>query len=301
MPTAFVLSGGGSLGAVQAGMLAALAEAGVRPDLIVGTSVGALNGAWIASRPGDTGADALADLWRSVRRRDVFPIGPVTGLRGFLGRADHLVASHRLRRLVAANVEFDRLEDAPTPLVVVAADARTGDEVRIAAGDTVDAVLASAAIPAVFPPVTIGGRPLLDGAVADNTPIGAAADLGATTIWVLPTGFPCGCPKPPRGAIAMAVHAATLTLQHRLAVDAAAFAGRVELRIVPPPCPLAVSPFDFGHTAELIAAARATAQRWLESGDRCADALVRLTAHRHGVPDATPDASGASVVRPAGR
>ena len=301
MTTAFVLSGGGSLGAVQVAMLAALAEAGVRPDLIVGTSVGALNGAWVASRPGETGADALAKLWRSVRRRDVFPIGPVTGLRGFLGRADHLVASHRLRRLVAANVEFGRLEDAPTPLVVVAADARTGDEVRITTGDTVDAVLASAAIPAVFPPVTIAGRTLLDGALADNTPIAAAADLGATTIWVLPTGFPCACPSPPRGAIAMAVHAATLALQHRLAADAATFADRVDLRIVPPPCPLAVSPFDFGHTPELIATAGAAARRWLASGDRCADGLARLTAHHHDTPDATPRAAGAPTIPPAGR
>ncbi|MFP5254208.1 MAG: patatin-like phospholipase family protein, partial [Actinomycetes bacterium] len=77
MTTAFVLAGGGSLGAVQVGTLAALAERGVGPELIVGTSVGALNGAWIASRPGEPGALALAELWRSVCRRDIFPIRPL--------------------------------------------------------------------------------------------------------------------------------------------------------------------------------------------------------------------------------
>lgn len=281
MTTAFVLSGGGSLGAVQVGMLGALAAADVRPDLIVGTSVGALNGAWIASRPGNPGVDALADVWRSLRRRHIFPMSPITGLRGFLGRADHVVSPHRVRRLIASYVEFDRIEDAPVPLVVVAADARTGDEVRVATGDTVDAVLASAAIPAVFPPVPIGGHLLLDGAVAANTAIRAAADLGATTIWALPTGFPCACPHPPRGAIAMAVHAATLALQHGLAADAATVAAHVDLRIVPPPCPLAVSPFDFGHTSELIATSLAAARQWIASGDRCATGLARLTAHNH--------------------
>lgn len=281
MTTAFVLSGGGSLGAVQAGMLGALAEAGVRPDLIVGTSVGAINGAWIASRPGVAGAHALGELWRSVQRHDVFPIRPLTGLRGFLGRADHLVPADPLRRLVAANVDFGRVEDAPIRFVAVAADARTGDEVRITTGDTVDAILASAAIPAVLPPVTIAGRALVDGGVADLAPIAASAELGATTIWVLPTGFPCACPHPPHGALAMAVHAATLTMQHRLAADAATFAHRFDLRVVPPPCPLAVSPFDFRHTPELLDSALTVARRWLATGDRCADAIARLSPHHH--------------------
>lgn len=290
MTTAFVLSGGGSLGSVQVGMLAALTEAGLYPDLIVGTSVGALNGAWIAGRPGNSGVDALAELWRSLRRRDVFPMSPVTALRGFLGRADHVVSSNRLRRLVAGSVAFGRLEDAPTPLVVIAADARTGGEVRIVAGTTVDAVLASSAIPAVFPPVTIRGRVLLDGAVAANTAIGAAADFGATTIWVLPTGVPCACPHPPRGAVALAVHAATLALQHGLATEAATFGDRVDLRIVPPPCPLAVSPFDFRHTSELIASSRAAATRWLASGDRCTAGLERLAPHNHAPTTLSPAA-----------
>ena len=115
--TAFVLSGGASLGAVQAGMLRALYERGVAPDLIVGTSVGALNGAYIASRGAtpDT-ADELADVWRSVGRWTVFPLNALTGFFGFFGARDHLVSDRGLRKLVAENLELELIEDSPTPL-----------------------------------------------------------------------------------------------------------------------------------------------------------------------------------------
>src|SRR4051794_40781967 len=94
---AFVLSGGASLGAIQAGMLRALYEREIRPDLIVGTSAGALNGAFIASRPQSVEtADALADVWRGTRRGQVFPLNPLTGLLGFAGARDHLVPSSGL-------------------------------------------------------------------------------------------------------------------------------------------------------------------------------------------------------------
>lgn len=100
MTTAFVLSGCGSLGALQVGMLAALDEAGIRRDLIVGTSVGALNGAWLAGHPGES-VDGLAAVWRSIRRHDVFPAQPVHGLFGLLGRRRGLVSPARLHRLIA--------------------------------------------------------------------------------------------------------------------------------------------------------------------------------------------------------
>jgi NTE family protein len=99
---AFVLSGGASLGAIQAGMLAALYERRIGPDLIVGASVGAINGAFIASRPVSTEtADALAEVWTSLRRGDVFPLNPLAGLLGFLGRDSNLVPGGSLRRLIA--------------------------------------------------------------------------------------------------------------------------------------------------------------------------------------------------------
>ena len=196
--TAFVLSGGASLGAVQAGMLRALYERGVAPDLIVGTSVGALNGAFIASRPATPStAHQLADVWRSVSRWNVFPLNPLTGFFGFFGARDHLVSDRGLRKLVADNIEVGPLEDSPVPLHVITTDLLSGRELRLSRGDMLEAVIASAAIPGVFPAVEREGRPLIDGGVANNTPIADAIELGAERIYVLPTGNACDLPEPP--------------------------------------------------------------------------------------------------------
>jgi len=143
MTRAFVLSGGASLGAIQVGMLHALFERGIAPDLIVGTSAGAINGAFIASRePSVATAEALADVWRGLRRGTIFPTNPVTGLLGFLGRSDYLVPDANLRRLIARHVEVDHLEQMSTPLHVVVTDVLTGEELGLSTGPAVDAVLA---------------------------------------------------------------------------------------------------------------------------------------------------------------
>jgi hypothetical protein len=158
MTTAFVLSGGGSLGSVQVGMLLALADRGITPDLVIGTSVGALNAAWIAGRPGLEGTQQLAKVWSAVGRGDIFPTRPWTGALGLLGRANHTVPSSPLRSLLHQHLNYALLEDAPIPVRLVATEVTTGQEVVLAHGDAVDAVSASAALPGVFPPVRIDGR-----------------------------------------------------------------------------------------------------------------------------------------------
>jgi NTE family protein len=186
---AFVLAGGASLGAIQVGMLRALYERGVVPDVIVGTSAGALNGAFIASRPQTVAtADALAQVWHDLRRGLVFPLNPITGLLGFLGARDHLVPDSGLRRLIARHIQCDQLEELAIPLHVVAVDAVSGEELRLSRGPLLDAVLASAAIPAVLPPVPWKDHTLMDGGVANNTPISHAVELGAQRIYVLRPG-----------------------------------------------------------------------------------------------------------------
>ena len=198
MTTAFVLSGGAALGAAQVGMASALAHAGIRPDLIVGASVGALNGGWIAGRPDPAGLADLETLWRGLRRDDVFPTRPLIGLSGLMGRSRNLVANTALRRLISPNVRFTQLEHAPVPLHVIVTDVLTGMDVCLSSGSTVDAILASAAIPAVFPPVRIDGRDYMDGGVVNNTPISHAVKLGADQIWVLSTGYACADRKSTR-------------------------------------------------------------------------------------------------------
>ena len=148
MTTAFVLSGGGSLGAVQVGMLAALEARGFRPDLLVGTSVGALNAAYLGANGCDAEAvDGLAAIWRKLRHADVFPIDPLRQTLAAAGRRPSLCSRRPLRRLVEANLPITELEEARIPLHIVATDVMSGVEVLLSSGDAISAVLASAAIP----------------------------------------------------------------------------------------------------------------------------------------------------------
>ncbi len=281
MTTAFVLSGGASLGSIQVGMLLSLAEGGITPDFIVGTSVGAVNGGWVASRPDAAGLNALADLWRSLSRADVFPTRPIVGLMGFLGLRSYLVPDKGLRRLLTDHLEFSRLEDAPIPLHVVATDVLSGHDVLLSSGDAGDTIAASSAIPVVFPPVNINGRDLMDGGVVNNTPLSHAVALGADQIWVLPTGYSCALPESPKGALAMALHALNLTVNQRLALDVARFEEVVDLRVVPPLCPLGVSPIDFTHSASLIERAHDSTRDWLAAGHPGSGQATLLAPHRH--------------------
>lgn len=282
MTTAFVFSGGGSLGAVEVGMLLALTDAGIAPDLVVGTSVGAINAGWVADHPDAEGAERLASIWRGIRRRDVFPARPITGFLGFVGRRDSLLSAAGLRRLIESNMGSNRIESTRVPLRVVAADITTGLEVVLASGPTVEVLCASAAIPGVFPPVAIGGRTLVDGGVLNNTPVSCAVTAGATDVYVLPTGYACALSCPPRAALDVAVHAVTLMIHQRLASDVVEFQERVDLHVAPPLCPLDVSPIDFSRTGELIDRARSSTARWLASDAHSgADQSSVLRLHTH--------------------
>ena len=283
-PTAFVLSGGASLGAIQVGMLRALYERGIAPDYIVGTSAGALNGAFIASRPQTVEtADALGTIWRGLRRGQIFPLNPLTGLLGFLGSRDHLVPDSGLRRLLARHVERERLEELPLPLHVVAVDVITGEELRLSSGSLVDAVMASASIPAVLPPASWDDRELMDGGVANNTPISHAVELGAEEIYVLPTGHACSLEESPRGALAMALHAISLLTHRRLIDDVEKHRDDAKLVVLPPPCPLAIPPIDFNHADTLIQRGFADASEFLDGGG-AERPPIRMRMHRHGEP-----------------
>jgi NTE family protein len=256
--TAFVLAGGASLGALQAGMLTALYERGTSPDFLVGTSAGALNAAYVASRPqtAET-ARELARVWRSLHREDVFPIHAPTLIAGLANHRDHLVPDRPLRRLVARHLEMERLEQASIPVHLVCFDLLSGEEVRLSAGPAMDAVLAAAAIPGVLPPVRWGRRLLVDGGVVNNTPISHAVELGAERIYVLPTLDPSdrALPRAPRGALDAAVHAFTLLADARLQSDLARYASAAELIVLPAANAGHVQPTDFDHADRLIAAA----------------------------------------------
>jgi NTE family protein len=230
---------------------------------MVGASAGAINATYFAAEPTRARAENLERVWCMLKRRDVLPIS----LLGVLRRRGHLVDSHALRRLLEQHLPYHQLEDATLPVHIVASDMLTGHEVVLSSGSVIDAVLASTAIPGVFPPVQIGSRWLVDGGVANNTPISTAMTLGATRIIVLPTGFACALNRPPSGAIARAMHALSLLVSRQLAHDAERFADTgVELRIVPSLCPLNISSYDYSAAVSLIAQARVNTQQWLAAG-----------------------------------
>lgn len=279
--TAFVLAGGGSFGAVQIGMLRELVAYGIVPDLVVGSSVGAINGAYFAGAPNAEGVTQLEAIWRGLRRGEVFPV-TWRSLTGLLLRRDFLVDPSGLRGVLEQHLQYRELEHASVPLHVVATDLLGGGTVRLSHGPTAEAVLASCAIPAAFPPVRIGERYLIDGAVASNTPISVAIELGAKRVVVLPTGFACALEAPPHGAIACALHAITLLIAHQLVADIERFREQAEIITLPPLCPLSVSAYDFSHAGDLIERAAEQTHRWLDRGGLTRERVPgALRGHTH--------------------
>ncbi len=263
--TAFVLAGGGSLGAVQVGMLKALAEHGLKPDMIVGASAGAINGAYVAACPDVEGVRALEQLWLTTRRRDVFPMNLRTVTR-LLVRRDFLLSSDGLLSLIERNLPYRRLEEAAVPIHVVTTDFLSGANIVISSGPAAAAIVASCAILAAFPTVNIAGRHLADGGIASNTPIKVAAALGARRIIVLPTGHACALRLPPYGAIASALHGLSLLVVGQIVKELETLDSAVQFHVVPSLCPVATSAYDFSQTAELIERAAAQSRAWLAAG-----------------------------------
>jgi NTE family protein len=270
-------------------MLLALDEAGIVPDLIVGTSAGALNAAYVARHPWPGATAGLVAIWQQISRSDVFPFSPSQALRAVRGQSNHAVKNAGLDALVRRHLPYDRIESACIRLAIVATDLITGREVVLTHGPVAAAVLASAALPGVFPPVEVDGHMLIDGGLVDHTPLTIAARLGADQIFVLPTGYACALSAPPRSVGGMALHALSLALHQRLAADVAAFRGALELRVVPPLCPLAVSPVDFSQATDLIRRARATTAAWLAKPST-QDPSAQLGLHEH--------TSSSTVTRP---
>jgi NTE family protein len=235
-----------------------LFERGIEPDMLIGTSAGALNAAYVASRPltVDT-AKELARVWRALHRNDVFPIHPRTMIGGLASHRDHLVPDRPLRRLISRHLELTRLEHAPVPLHLVTLDLLGGREVRLSEGPALEAVLAAASIPGVLPPVRWGDHLLVDGGVVNNTPISHAVELGAQRIYVLPTDDPQsrGRPTAPQGALDAAIHAFTLLVGARLETDLLRYAQEAELIVLPAANRRRVQPTDFDHADHLIASA----------------------------------------------
>jgi NTE family protein len=258
---AFVLTGGASRAAVQVGMLMVLTEAGIRPDLVVGVSAGAVNAVSYAADPTDAGVSRLLDGWRQTRRSQVFPLWSSSLILGAVGRRDHLLSNRGLAKLIVEFVECELLEATVVPAHVVATDSSTHDPVVLSRGPVLPALLASTAIPGVFPPVNVGGQLLIDGGVGSHSSTREAESLGATTIYVLPT---FGVDRETRPGQRRRARSSRIG---RLFGDSGAGmitpTTRSALRLLPAPSTAAISPYDFSHTAQLIDQAAALTRSWL--------------------------------------
>jgi NTE family protein len=196
--TAFVLGGGGVLGSVEVGMLRALTERGVFPDLVVGSSIGALNGALFAADPTVGTVQRLTDLWTDFQADDVFGGSLVSRISNLAKVGTHIHAEDALRRLIEANLPAVLIEDLPVAYQCVAASIERAGPHWFRDGPVVDAVMASCAVPGLFPPVVIEGEHFYDGGLVSSIPVGRAVHLGARTVYVLHVGRIEQALKPPR-------------------------------------------------------------------------------------------------------
>jgi NTE family protein len=279
--TAFVFAGGGSFGAIQVGMLHSLASHGIAADMVFGSSVGALNGAYYAGTPTLEGIRKLETIWRGLRRQDVFPVTWRT-LLGFIRRRDFLVTTGGLQNLIDTHLPYRNLEDAKIPIHVVATDILSGETVVLSRGSAAQAILASAAIPAAFAPVHFESLYLADGAISSNTPVRVAVTLGAKRLIILPTGYACARQTPPQGAVANALHALTLLIARQLIDELETLERHIDYFVLPPLCPLSGSPYDFSHTDELIARAIESTDAWIDEGGLDRPRVhTQLGLHKH--------------------
>src|SRR5258707_12870213 len=262
-------------------MMHSIPALGISDDLVVGSSVGALNGAYYAGDPTLKGVLQLETIWRGLHRRDVFPVTWRT-LLGFLWRRDFLIPHDGIRKLIDDHFPYRNLQDAKLPVHIVTTDIISGDSVVLSEGSTAEAIVASTAIPGAFAPIRYKEIYLADGAISSNTPIRVAVAKGAKRLIILPTGYACAPHEPPKGALAMALHALTLLIARQLVIELENLDPGIEHYVVPPLCPLVGSPYDFSRTEDQMARAIRTTDTWLAKGGLEQSAIPgELRPHSH--------------------
>ena len=221
------------MGAYEVGMLRGLLEEGIRPDLVVGTSVGALNGAAVAASPTLEMVGRLRDVWLSVDEDKIFGGSLIAGARNLVRSRTHLHSSRPLRGLIADLVPVSTFEELAVPFQCVAASVERAEEHWFNEGPLADAVLASAAVPGVYPPVEIAGEHFIDGGVVNSIPISRAVELGAQEIYVLHVGRIETPLQVPRTPLQVAFVAFEIARRHRFNRDLAALPDGVTAHVLP--------------------------------------------------------------------
>ena len=262
--TAFVLGGARNLGAMQVGMLQALLGAGVAPDLVIGCSVGAINGAAVAADPTSGGVEALETLWTALSRRDVWPVHPRRTPLQLVRRGISVNGNEGLRAIVAGHLPAT-FEELAVPFACVATDLGSGRARWFDGGPLHDAVLASAALPGLLPPVEVDGRALIDGAVVDVVPVARAVALGADRLFVLQIKDLDEAAPPPKRPVDVLLRAFAISRNARFIHELATLPPTVEVHVMPVVEWPRLRYDGFSRTPELIALAREASASQLAS------------------------------------
>ena len=271
---AYVLGGGGQLGAHEVGMLRALLERELVPELVLGTSVGAINGAAVATEPTPATVERLTGVWSELEQRDTFASSLFGRLATLARTGTHLHGNEPLRGLLERWLPVERIEDLPVAFQCVAARIETASEHWFTAGSLIDAVMASSAVPGILPPYAIDGQHYIDGGIVNSIPVRRAVELGAATVFVLHVGRLDRPLEPPRRPWEVALVAFEIARRHRFVGDLATLPEDVAVHVMPtgqvdPPSYTDLSQFRYRDTSKI--------------GDRIArayDASARYLAER---------------------
>ncbi|MGA7097091.1 MAG: patatin-like phospholipase family protein [Acidimicrobiia bacterium] len=270
MTVAFVLGGGGRWGAVEVGMLRALDEAGVRPDLILGTSIGAFNGSVVADTPGPDGVLRLTELWQEIGRSGLLQGSRLDRLKNAATLQPALHDTSELRDLLErVHDPGKRIEQLSIPFQCVAASIERAAEHWFTEGPLIDALLASSAVPALFPPVEIDGEHFYDGGLVNSVPLARAVDLGSDVIYVLQVGRVESSLRPPERLYEAALISFEIARRHRFTAAVESLPMGIDLHLLPSGNPVAFDDSrqlkwrDVSTTSDLIEGAYRAATDYL--------------------------------------
>ena len=263
------------------GMLRALAQAGIMPDIVAGSSVGSLNGAVVADRSLPAAVELLEEIWLTLTRRDIFPGGWLSQAWQLAKTRNSLFPHDPLTDLTCRFLTVTDFEDLRLPFGALATELISHHGTLFNAGPIRPALLASAAIPGIYPPVEINGTLYVDGALSAHVPLQAAFQMGAASLVVLDAGDNCHRQRAPRHLAEIFTSTLTAAMRQRVMVEAPAFAQRMPLLYLPAPCSITHGLLNFEHTAELMEQAYELTAMFLETAAIPKPGVMAGTPHFH--------------------
>jgi NTE family protein len=281
-----VLGGGATLGAFEVGVIDVMARRDIVPDFLVGTSVGAVNAAFWALNPDPDAGHRLLQFWTQSNSSTMFPDGPFPMVGRLFQRKNHLTTqqglAHALRQAVPEQATF---EQSPVPLAIIATDARHGQRVALRSGRLLPAILASAAIPGLWPAVDLDGHPLIDGGLVSNCDLQAAVEAGMTDVIIVDV-MGEGAVSGSMNVGQVLERALAITARRQTELAMRTFGAGVRVALLRPTFTTRPRFGDFSHTRRLF-----------QDGQQAAEAfLARHLGPRHSVRPGTFEVSTGEAV-----